>query len=124
MLNIENSFKFAFFVVSFAEKMSEIIEKIKFFHSLRLKPTSNDETIGWTIEMDRHLISLFNLNECFVRVEKIKKKVVLIEKIEKSVVLVEKTKKNDKIPSSSRVLRLRKKKKCCYMCVRVNKINH
>lgn len=104
MLNIENSFKFAFFGVSCAEKMSEIVEKIKFFHSLRLKPTSNDESIRWTNEMDRHLISLFNLNECFVRIEKIKKK--------------------DKIASSSHVLRLRKKKKCCCMCVRVNKINH
>lgn len=124
--------------------MSEIIDQITLFHALKLKPNSNEETIRWDFEMDKHLISLVHRNKCSVyiekcviRVKKAKKKVeiqpstrvlrsqkkkqcfIYIEKIKKSIVHVKKAKKKTEIAPSSRVLRPRNKKKyyLCSICV-------
>lgn len=94
--------------------MSEIIEKIKFFRSLKLKPTSNDEKIKWANAMDRYLISLYNINECFVLIENIKKSV---DSFDKSVVQGERIKKRPNSVIFTRFKTSKKEKMLLHVCM-------
>lgn len=101
--------------------MCEIIDQITLFHALKLKPSSNDETIRWDYEMDKHLISLIHRNKCFVHIEKVDESVIPVEIIEKRIDRVKKAKKKAEILPSSRVLRPRKKKECFVYVGRIKK---
>lgn len=131
--------------------MTEIIDKIILFRALKLKPILKEESMLWETEMDKHIISTFDMNDCFVRIKKIEdiiipieknivpieksivpieKSVIPIEKVVESVILRQKSRKKSAIPKSSRVLRskiqptyramrIRKEKKCCFVCMYV-----
>ena len=45
------------------------VEQIKFFHSLKLQPVSKKEKQKWAEKIERYLISEYNINDCFVKIE-------------------------------------------------------
>lgn len=80
--------------------MKDLIEKIKFFHGLKLQPVKQKECKIWEAVIKKKLISEHNVKECYVRIH-----VLTRGEIEslKTVKIVRKS-------------RLRKKKNCCEMC--------
>lgn len=79
--------------------MTELIQQIKLFRGLKLIPVSVKEIKRWECEIEKHLIKINNIKECYVRMYQKETKPSSIKK-----------------QSCGRVLRQRKKKICCKMC--------
>lgn len=71
--------------------MSKLIEQIQFFHVLKLQPIFNKELERWEREIEKNLIAINNLKESYVLINKINE-------------------------PCERILRVRRKKRCCKMC--------
>lgn len=84
--------------------MSELkIEQIKFFHALNLQPISNVVLQKWTDKIEKYLIHVNDIKECFVSIQMIDANYEI--KIKNSL-------------SSARygLRKKKKKKRCCCMC--------
>lgn len=82
--------------------MSELIAKIGLFHALKLQPSCENECRIWENEINKNLINVNAIRDCFVLLNQINVKTNI------------KTNKQTNLKSkieSDRVLRLRRKKK-------------
>lgn len=53
-------------------KMGELLDKIKLFRTLNLRPISEKEHKRWMCEIEKNLIVINNVKRCYVLVEQIK----------------------------------------------------
>lgn len=103
--------------------MSERIDQIKLFHFLKLHPISGKELKIWECEIEKYLIDINNIKECFVIMDQKETKASSIENQSSDRVLRPRKKNNKQFTIGvkkkqycERVLRQRKKKICCNMC--------
>lgn len=104
--------------------MSELINQIKLFRSLKLQPVSGKELKIWEREIENNLIDINNIKDCYVIMNQEEIKASNIENQPSNRVLRLRKKNNKqftvmyvkKKQHCERVLRQQKKKKCCSMC--------
>lgn len=97
--------------------MSELIEKIKLFHAIKLQPISKKKRRMWDHEIEKNLIFLNNIKECYIKIDRLE----MMGKEAGSIKnrLCERVKKKQQPQPCERVLRWRGRKKknmCCTIC--------
>lgn len=89
------------FVLFLAKKMCKLIDQIKFFHALNLNPVAKENRQRWLHALEKNLLKLHKISECYVFIEKLNEELLFI---------------CEKKSNQRKFQRLRIKKKCCIMC--------
>lgn len=85
----------------FYNKMSKSIDQITLFHALKLRPISINEVEKWKQEIIQNLVLLNGIKPCYVQINRVNPELI-VEKL-----------------SHKRALRIRKKKRCCELCIKI-----